>query len=293
MARALTEIYDQLVAEKEAKAELTGLLPDPDSAADLINDVNTNTTSKTAVWRLQLFVMAFGIWVHEQIFDQHKAEIQAFADTLIGGTSRWLRSEAFKFQLGDSLSFDEDTQKFSYPIINTANQIIKRASVQEIGGQVRLKVAKEDTGGNPVPLDASELTAFTAYINQIKFAGTNTSITSNPADELIIEFDVYYDPILMDGTGTLLSDGSTKPIEVAIQNYLDNIPFNGVLNLTKLVDAVQAATGVVDPILTSAQARFGANPFANIDREYLADSGYLVIDAANPLSGTITYIANG
>lgn len=290
MARLLTEIYNLFITEKETHAELDTLVPNPDTAQTFLDDLTS--TSKVAIWRLWYFSTAVGIKAHEEVFDDHKAELEAFADTLIGGNARWLQQECFKFQLGDALVFNSTTLKFGYAVLDTAKQIIKRCAVIEIGGQVRIKVAKEDGGGNPVELTASELSAFDNYINNIKFAGTSTLVTSLPADQLRIFYDLHYDPSILASDGTLISDGVTKPVENAINNYVSNLPFNGILNLTELTDAVQAAQGVTDPVLTDAEARFGVNPFVDIDREYLADAGYMEVDPGTPLSSSITYIAD-
>ena len=288
MARTTDEIYDALIVEKELQSDLAPLLPNPETASDLLSELTSG--SKVAIWRLWLRIVAWGIHQHEVIFDAHKAEITAFADTLIGGTKRWLQEQCFLFQIGDVLTYNTVTSRFGYSTINTANQIVKRASVLEAGGQLRIKVAKE-TSGVPEKLDISELSAFQVYISQIKFAGTNVIVTSNDADELQITYTIYYDPLLMDSNGALISDGGVFPVEDAIEDFISNLPFDGVLNLTELTDAVQNAVGVKDPVLVSALARYGVNPFAAITREYVADAGYMKIDPSNPLNTTITYVA--
>jgi hypothetical protein len=288
MARSVDEIYNALIVEKELQTDLAPLLPNPETASTLLAELTSG--SKVAIWRLWLRIVAWGIRQHEVVFDAHKAEIEAFADTLIGGTKRWLQEQCFLFQLGDVLTYNSVTSRFGYSTVNTAVQIVKRASVLESGGQLRIKVAKE-VSGLPVKLDVSELSAFQVYISQIKFAGTNVVVTSNDADELQITYTIYYDPLLMDPTGALVSNGAVFPVEVAIEEFISNLPFDGVLNLSELTDAVQDAVGVKDPVLVSALARFGVNPFAAITREYVADAGYMTIDPSNPLSTTITYVA--
>jgi len=64
------------------------------------------------------------------------------------------------------------------------------------------------------------------------------------------------------------------------------------LVLTKLIDAVQAANGVVDCFITLAEAKAaGALSYTNIvpSNEYETNAGYLEIDSAFPLSSAITY----
>ncbi|MGV7234617.1 MAG: hypothetical protein ACQ9ET_00020 [Nitrosomonadaceae bacterium] len=288
MARTIEEIYDALITEKESSTELLGLLPTPDDSQTLLADLTT--TSKVAIWRLTLFVVAVGIWSHEKLFDEHTASINALVDVLIVGTPRWIRERCFEFQLGDSLTYDSATGRFIYSTIDTAVQIVKRASVLETLGQVRIKVAKLDVSDNPIPLTASELNSFNLYVNQIAPVGTNILSISRTADLLKVAYDVTYDQLVLASDGSRLDAPTVFPIEDAINTFIGNLPFDGVLNLTQLTDAVQAADGVVDPVITTAEARFGAVPFAVIDKNYTADAGYMAIDPAFPLSTQITYI---
>ncbi len=194
------------------------------------------------------------------------------------------------FQYGDALHWIDN--KYKYLTINIANQIIKRAAVIEAGGQVRIKVAKLDLLGLPAPLSVAEVTAFKAYIGQIKFAGTKISVISREADLLKISFDVTHDPLVVNGSGELIIDPSTKPVEKAINDYIQNLPFNGILNLTSLTDAIQKAEGVIDPVLNSAEGKYGALAYQTIVKNYNADAGHMKIDPAYPLSLTINYLPN-
>lgn len=285
MARTITEIYDEMVAEKQSMPTLQGLQPAIDHSQTLLNDLTSK--SKVAIWRLLFFVVAVAIWVHEVIFDKHKAEIEARANEVIPGTAKWYRDQCMLFQYGDPLVYLN--RIYQYATIDETKQIIKRTAVIEANGQVRIKVAKL-ANGLPVPLSTSELTAFSAYVNQIKFAGTNIAIISHPADKLKISYDVTYNPLVMNGNGELIENTSIKPVEDAINNYIQNLPFNGILNLTKLTDAVQMAKGVIDPVLNSAEATYGNLAYAPILKNYNANAGYMEIDINFPLDQQINYI---
>ncbi|MDT8337180.1 MAG: hypothetical protein RQ856_05055 [Candidatus Izemoplasmatales bacterium] len=182
--------------------------------------------------------------------------------------------------------------KFQYNTIDVSKQIIKRAAVIEGAGQVRLKVAKLDGNNLPIPLTLSELNAFQNYINKIKFAGTDITITSRTSDLLKLQMDVFYDPLVIDANGGLINNPAIKPVEVAINDFISNLSFNGKLVLTSLVDAVQQVNGVNNPVLISAEAKFGQLNYTPINVDYTADAGHLKIDAAFPLSTTINYIAD-
>ena len=288
MARTIQQIYDAIIAEKETLTTLNELQPNTDNAQTLLSDLTSS--SKVAKWRLMFWVVAAAIYLHEVVFDKHKAEVEAIADNLITGTARWYQEQSLLYQHGDALDFVNN--KYVYSPINEANQIIKRAAALEVGGIVRIKVAKLDSNSLPTALSSAEKTGFSTYVGQIKFAGTNVSITSNAADLLKIEYDIVYDPLVLDSTGQLIAESGTYPVVDAINTFIQNLPFNGVLNLTALTDAIQGAKGVVDPVLNSAEAKYGSLAYSTINKNYTADAGHMVIDPANPLSNTLTYIAN-
>lgn len=80
------------------------------------------------------------------------------------------------------------------------------------------------------------------------------------------------------------------PVRDAIESYIAALPFNGTLHLTFLTDAVQQAGGVVNPVLTNAEAHWGAFPPAPIDVSYVSHAGHMAIDPQAPLSATINYM---
>jgi len=287
MARETTEIYDALIVEKDTQSTLTGLQPAADTAQDLLSDVAT--PSRVADWRLIFWIVATGIQKLEGLWDLFKAEIEEIAANAIPGTVRWYKKIALEFQLGYALVYIDN--KFQYSTIDVSAQIIQRAAVIEVGGQVKIKVAKL-VSGVVTPLTSGELSSFDAYIQQVKYAGVNTAVISRSADLLKIAYTVYYDPLVLDATGALISDSGVFPVEDAINNFISNLPFNGELVLTELTDAVQLAEGVDNPVLTLAEARYGILPFATINVKYLADAGHMAIDSGFPLSTQITYIAN-
>uniref|UniRef100_UPI00160CC53A hypothetical protein n=1 Tax=Ornithobacterium rhinotracheale TaxID=28251 RepID=UPI00160CC53A len=59
MARTIEEIQAEIYREKENHEALNEL----------------NSTSKTALWRLWIYIVSVAIWSLEKIFDRHRAEI--------------------------------------------------------------------------------------------------------------------------------------------------------------------------------------------------------------------------
>lgn len=285
MARSIQTIYDAMITEKETMISLNSLQPSIDSSQTLLSDLTTS--SRVAVWRLLFFVMAVGIWSLEKLFDEHVLWIENRAKQLIVGTAIWYRTKALEFQYGDALVMVDGVYQYS-PVVS-ANQIVSLASVNEVGGQVLIKVAKS-TSGIPEPLTTPELDAFIAYMKKIKFAGVYVSSISRDPDLLKIQYKIYYDPLVMNASGELISNTSIKPVEDAINNYCKELPFDGIFTLTELTDKIQQAVGVSNPVFQTAEVKYGVNPYVVMGDYYNPNAGYLKVDPAFPLTTTITYI---
>lgn len=286
MARTILEIQDEMIAGKVAMSELNSLQPNIDSAQNFLDDLTS--ASKVAVWRTMFFVVSVGIWTLEKLLDAHKAWVEARALELIVGNVSWYARIALEFQYGDALVFDGKV--FKYPTVNTSNQIVKLVAINEIEETLLIKVASLDGSNDPIELTVPEFTSFKAYMHKRKFAGTDLSFISRTADLLRIQYRVYIDPLVMNLSGELISNPSIKPVEVAINNYCKQLPFNGEFSVTQLTDKIQMAAGVVDPVYQTAQSQYGVNPFVSISDYYQPNAGYLKIDPSMPLSTSITYI---
>lgn len=285
MARALRDIYDALALEKSSQQQLAGLAPDVDSSQQLLADLDT--PSKVARWRLMLWVVATAIWVHEMLWDIFRAEVDVLVANAPSGTPRWYVNQALAYQEGYALA--EVDGVFKYPLIDPEAQIIKRAAIVESAGMCVLKVAREEAGAI-VPLLPAQVGPFAAYIDAIKFAGTIINILTDVPDKLKVAYDVYYDPLVMMPNGALITDPGVFPVVDAIQQYISNLPFDGRLVLTAMTDAVQRASGVVNPVLVNAEAWWGGFAPAPIIVSYGSHAGHMAIDPLSPLSSTINYI---
>jgi len=287
MARTINQILDEMLLEKQTMATLSTLQPNIDNTQTLLADLTT--ASKVAVWRLMFFVIAFGIWMHEKRFDDHVAWIEERALQLKIGSVQWYHARALEFQYGDALVLQADGE-YQYAAVNEALRIVKLVSVNEIGGQLFLKVAKLDGAGTPEPLTTLELDAFIAYMQKLKFAGVIITCVSRVPDLLRVQYRVYVDPLVINANGELISNTSIKPIETAITDYCKGLPFNGVFSITELTDKIQQVEGVVNPVYENASAQYGINTFVALGDYYNPNAGYLTIDPAFPLSDSITYI---
>ena len=279
MARSIQEIQELIYQSKTQEPALNEL----------------NSTSKVAIWRLWVYIIAVAIWSLEKLFDLHRADIDKRLAELKPHTARWYRSKALAFQYGFDLLTDSD--KFN----NTghteeqieASKIVKYSAVVESPNEGRLivKIAGEQ-GEQLQPITDAQKQAFEAYLQEIKDAGVRLSVVNYQPDVLHLQMKIVYDPLVLDSNGQSIIH-ATKPIETAIKDYLKRLPFNGELVLAHLIDELQQAEGVRIPHLVLAQSKhIGTNgnygAFEAIEISKIPTAGYFTIDNFND----ITYISN-
>lgn len=208
--------------------------------------------SRVSLESLLLYIVAFAQWTLEKLFDTHTREVEEYISTMKPHTLRWYQEKAKAFLFGLPLIAGTDqfdtTGKGDDEIASA--QVVKFAAVTESGATLYLKIAGEESG-RPKKLDAIQKAAFEAYLHEYKDAGVRVDVTSEQGDYLRLSLDVYYNPLLLTATGQSKSDG-TYPVEDAIKNYIEQLPFNGEYRNNALVDAIQQTTGVVMVQLHSA-----------------------------------------
>lgn len=278
MARTVDTIFQSLLAEKSTFASLDGL---NDSGINNVQELITKANSDSIVSEhiLWMYLFANESSLTEQVFDEHRAEIQAITDEAFVGTPEWLIKTAKEFQYGDLLVVDPITFAIGYDVIDESKQVIGSVAIAENSNLVIMKVR----GKNSDLLSSDELTAFNGYINKVKIAGQNIVIWNYSPDTLKLYMTVVYSKQFP------LSTIRTN-VENAINNYIKNIEFNSYFNVNSMVDKIQAVSGIIDPRFDSGEGRFGANSYVPFTHEYLATAGYCSIDGSFPLSTTITYI---
>lgn len=278
-------INDIFTLGQEAKArvrELYELLQSEVNEEATLEDLDTS--SKTSIWSLWLYVFAAMSWLLEGVFTAFKKETVQIIDASIAGTDRWLAAEVRKYQHGDTLIFNEDTYKYDYSAVDAEKQIVKRVAVVSGVGLTTVKVAKE-VDGVPVALSTEELNGLRAYVNLKQWAGSNIDTVSYASDKIKLPIDVYFNAL------TPLSTIQQR-VEAAVLAYLANLDFNGTVYLSKVVDAIQAVEGVVDVTLSNVEARSDLGSFSPVDRIYNPLSGYVEIDPDFSLEDTINYTAS-
>lgn len=258
----------------------------------IYSEVNDDATlddltsvSKTAEFNLWMWMGAALGAIMDSVWADRQQQISDKIDSFIPLPDRWLHQECLKFQYGDTLQWDTEKGKYYYAVIDETKQIVKRCAVIRSGGITFVKVAKLD-GVTPVPLEAAELAAFVAYVNQIQWAGARIATpVSLASDKLNAPMEVFYD-----GTKPL-ADIKTI-VEEAFVGYLTNLPFNGEYSINKHGDYVEAASADIKEVnMGAVEAKVDAGAYDAVDRVYVPQAGYLEKDAAIAFDDMITYTA--
>jgi hypothetical protein len=185
--------------------------------------------------------------------------------------------KARAFQYGVALPADSDVYAV-VPPVDESVLIVTQAAAVELANAVRLKVAKT-VAGAMVPLTGGELGALRTYMGRVKDAGVRLNCTSGVADNLHLLVVVYYDPLVLDGTGARLDGTAATPVKDAVNAFLKNLPFNGVFGLNKLLEYVEATVeGVKIFEVVAAEANYASTPYVPITTTYVPDAGYMALD---------------
>lgn len=213
----------------------------------------------------------------ETLVDARASGIEAQIAAKYPFSVPWYYSISLAFQLGDTLVFNPDTFGFGYAVIDESKQIIKHVAIRQIENDdhvtvLRIYVAKEGKQA----LTPDELNAFVSYIFKLGAAGTHFDYVTRNPDVLDISVRIFYDPQILNASGERLSGGG-KPVDEAINTYLDGILYGGVFNRTKIVDAIQNADGVADVVLDNVSM----NGTLNNAQSFTSPSGFYLAENIN------------
>lgn len=271
MARTINDIQQSIIDEKNSKAELSALEVLTSNEKTSLSTLTS--TSKVALWRLIIYIVALVIFTFETIMDVFREEIDAKVKANRPHTKDWYKTKALAFQYGDSL-VDSD----EYEVIDIEKQIIKQVAIVEGDRRVVIKVATL-SGDELVKLpENSQVDAFTAYMNKVKDAGTLIEVVNEDADKLRIEYEFYYDPLLVKSDGKTI-ETNIDVVENAIITYLHSLDFNGEFDINKLTDYIQQAIGYVSIKINYVGFKAAlASNYTQIDRVYKPLSGYMKLE---------------
>lgn len=234
--------------------------------------------SKVSIENLLFGIVASAINTFEKLFDIHLQEVN---DTMAkrAHTLTWYRNKALEFRFGYTLRDDvaEYDENISESDLRKAN-IIKKCSCQTADASfptILVKVAKDSE-----PLTDTELTQFSAYMNEIADAGVRIVTRSLAPDKLALKLKVWYDPLLCDKDGYLYLGSNGKTVaESAIEEYLSDLAFNGAF-YPKLLEQYMMkkdAIKMAKVISAKGSPQVEGEP-ETIDDMYLPYAGAMVYD---------------
>lgn len=231
MGRTINQIKNTIIAEKNNQPSLSGI----------------TSTSQVSIENIWAYVIAAGMFIQEQLWDVFKSQLETDIAKAPVGTDSWLQAQTYKFQYDSLTPQIIQLNNFvpSYDIVDPSKQIITRASVKTLPNRlVSVKTAKSEP---PQALSNSELTSLNAYLDEISFAGVQYFSVSLPPDQLMVNSTIYFN-------GQYSSIISATTIS-AINNYLQSVPFDGVVKISALEDAIQAVPGVSDVVMNNVSLR--------------------------------------
>lgn len=250
--------------------------------------------SKVSLEWIMFDIVAFAIWSMYQLFGIFKQEIETEMAKQKIHSKQWYRQKALDFQFGFSLVPGTDVynnSNYTEEQIQSAKVVKQAACIKLISangyGILRVKVAGDDGNGNLIQLPIAEYEAVKQYFTRyVADAGTQLKITTGQADDLLLNIDIYYDPLVLSTTGTRLDGTNENPIKEVIQNFLKSLEFNGALYVSDLIQAIRNIDGVRLAKCLEARSKYGSYDYWTddiqnvglIDEIRIADSGYMNLD---------------
>ena len=243
--------------------------------------------SAVSLENILFHIVASCVYVVEVLFARHRQEVDEIAERASVASIPWYHDKVMAYQHGDALVLNEETMAYGYEDVAPERQVVKYAAVRDMGNWLKI-MASGDQNGRPVKLTDEQLAGLAEYVDRVKIAGVMTSVVSADADRIQIAAQVVVDPLVLRTDGSRITDGSF-PVREAVESYLAGIVYGGKLNKTKLVDAMQEATGVVDVMLTSVKwSTDGGNTFHEVvGNNYEALGGCF---AATGIENTLSYV---
>lgn len=234
MARSINDIKEEVAREfmkNESAAERYGF-----SAGAPFSD----HFGAASVENILLYVWAVCAWAVEQLVALHREEVTAEVEELMPHRPKWYRDKVLAFMEDRELVGDTDC----YDLTGLTDSEIASARVvkhvvateSKDASLLTIKVAGEN-GGKRQPLNATQEEKLRTYIGEIKDAGVRTALVNMEADTFNCTVDVYYNALLE-------PEHVKAGCEAAIQDYIENLPFNGEYTNMALIDVLQAVEGV-------------------------------------------------
>jgi len=278
MSRSFSDIQKSILEAKEASASLNALEILTTSEQTLSS---ATATSKVSIWRLWVWIVAFVLWIHEQLVEKLVQESRP----------QNIRNFLLKvLDFHDGLEHKWIDGRFQYDLTGVANpdelKIIKKAAVFENDDEdIVVKIALE----NNVLATVEQIDRVKAYLKNEKPPGASLVLINKLPDQLKATISVWIDIQKIDKlTGRLL--GTTEeiyPVKDAVASYLNKLEFNGAFVKNKFTSEIEAQTGIELVNIDSIQWKYEAFPFVDFQIFKEPESGHFELDEGNL---TINYL---
>lgn len=228
MARTLSEIYSVAKETRDTYLELTEF----------------KNGSKMSILDAFTWVASACIWAHENIMDVFKVDLASDLENRVNGTPSYYANALLKYQSGDDLVINDEGTICSYATTDESKRIVTKVSYSEVTEEnfndkmLLLKIATGDPGSYS-RIENDELLKIRAYLSNLLFAGQHALVVSRNGDVLVPKVTVYYD-------GAIEESEVYQNIENALNDFINNIKFDGVVYAQKIIDAIQSAEHVTD-----------------------------------------------
>lgn len=271
----IKDYYNIIIQHKDGKSELDVYKPYNDNGAALMQDLDSG--SKVANWRLMCWIAATLSWLLGEALVRHTNEVETQIANASHTSLRYYHTRSLGFQFGHALEYNG--KQYVYLNDDETARIIKRSSVAMYQGILRFKVTKE-TGGILESLTTPEKIAFKDYLLDVLHPGINYEVISSVADLLKLHLKIFVNPQVLNTAGEHVVTGEPL-VENAINDFIKNLPFDGRMNIQKLIDKIQNVTGVEDIELIEAAYKYAGTPWLVFTREIEPFAGYMELDSVN------------
>lgn len=240
-----------------------------------------NNPSQVSVFGLEKDVVAQVTALHEILWDELVSDLETQIAAGAPATPAWIQAQVLKFQYSATNPQVLQLINFapSYPTIDESLRIVTRCSVKtDLNKLVKIKVAKADP---PVPLALLEYASLSGYLNNILPAGVTFNLVNLVSDKLYILGEIFY---LGEYTSTIKDN-----VEAALNNYLATLPFDGIVRVAEVEDAIQSVSGVDDVRIDVIKARADSTVLASASTIFSSISSSAGVNARvwDTVSGVI------
>ncbi|MDK7376060.1 nucleotidyltransferase [Weeksella virosa] len=238
----------------------------------------------------QLFdVLAICAFFLGELFNKHRKEMDQKILNQKTHRLEWIRNMFLNFQYGFKLKPESDVfdnaSASEEEILQS--KIIKYCAVNESSNQkeVIVKIATE-RNGEMSPIDTDKMEAILAYAAEVKGAGVPYRIINYLPDLLKLNIRIFRDALVLDANGMNRQTGE-KSVEVALQEFMKELPFNGELRLQDLANKLERTSGVNLVQIDLAQTAWidadkgTYDDYESIDVRRIPASGYFKIENFN------------